>query len=901
MQCTFYTVHGAGLLPKELWINLADRFDSYYENGGREIQQNLDLGHFGWHCWKTAAGNGDDDRKRVDNDLNQNVARRRYLNCDLDSDANSTRCLIHSQQRIESHLFDRVTMEWMWLTAKDGGTACELKGDGKIRREAFFRVKFVLTIFREHFLEQMVYRKDDDDGSSITSSSEKAIYADLFAECLSEYNAISLLNDFELIRQHRLGSEELRDCKVSGPLSVCCGDLMRDCREAKDENVRKLTMSDDRVEFKQFIDSLDTKQRALVAITSKIHMFINHSIDEGREADDDREWQQRKRRNARNSDKYAVNKFVTEMDYSKHTKSPRLDDVPSILSRGTLSRLETILLLKYLESEDMDSDAVEEDLRNVFTNDATIVDSNLFRFFRKDRVTAKNVVLHLNKVEPFRFGCIMFFYWKIFEKHPSYATPKYNNLKEECLQNTIYSMSRSMFVSILEMARILWRTQNGRSLKASDVGVWNQNNEVPPHSPMSISHIFVLLMYCNFTNLQYHYKKIGCREMTDIQSHHDPEYCALKERNREIGWWYRLLVVSIAYWGERASVNDVFYTGMNCKMVFDDMGTKWICPTSTTESFIVALNFATEKGVILKLSESRDKYFDCEWLSEYPDERERLFMCANQIQIQDIRTYDFEQRLWITHSQYIQCLSLFSKLFHGNFVSELFKTAGNVMETQRMLLSIIHRFESNTLMPNGVALSVYDVQLCNALLKGSAGDGGIYFVIKSQLELFSVDLQRKLVLFDDDDNMVLSPFLQSVGRSLKNTMLMRDYIWKLNEKNVNKLKALNPGHWIHSDRWYSYRQSNGTTITFRLWFTRRIPGSDSAAFGFEFQKLPTVPISTVWSCWSAYVEELNWQFRCLFFMPYAEGNKVEESSFSADLFDDITSLTIHFALCIKRE
>ena len=85
--------------------------------------------------------------------------------------------------------------------------------------------------------------------------------------------------------------------------------------------------------------------------------------------------------------------------------------------------------------------------------------------------------------------------------------------------------------------------------------------ELPPLSQVSVSHIFVLLMYCNDTKLQYTYKKFGCREMGNEQTIEE-----LKEWNREIAHWYRLLVEMVYFYGEYVSRQQVFYTGM-CRNV----------------------------------------------------------------------------------------------------------------------------------------------------------------------------------------------------------------------------------------------------------------------------------------------------------------------------------------------
>ena len=116
----------------------------------------------------------------------------------------------------------------------------------------------------------------------------------------------------------------------------------------------------------------------------------------------------------------------------KQNKTPKIDELPSILDRGTLSLSNTVSLLKYLKFEDMDSDAVDEDLRTIFTRrkqEEISSDSNLLPFFQNDTVTAKNVLSHLNELPLFRFGFAPFYYWKYFERVNSYIrAPKYSKV-----------------------------------------------------------------------------------------------------------------------------------------------------------------------------------------------------------------------------------------------------------------------------------------------------------------------------------------------------------------------------------------------------------------------------------------------------------------------------------------
>merc|ERR550525_117079 len=219
---------------------------------------------------------------------------------------------------------------------------------------------------------------------------------------------------------------------------------------------------------------------------------------------------------------------------------------------------------------------------------------------------------------------------------------------------------------------MLLQSIKGRTLRASDDGLDNERYEVPSECPLSVSHIIVLLMYCNNTKLQYEYKKMGCRERDSKQTLNE-----LKGWNREIAHWHRLLIEVVYFWGDRVSPNQVFYTGLNIMPSFNTFSPEFNCPFSTTISLDVAKRFSGEdqEGVILKLMAapgSTDRYFDVEWISSFFDEKERLFVKAQRLIISDIRYFDGDHLLRNDH--YLTAFRLFSSLFCGHFISPLIRS-----------------------------------------------------------------------------------------------------------------------------------------------------------------------------------------------------------------------------------
>merc|ERR1712130_644504 len=86
-----------------------------------------------------------------------------------------------------------------------------------------------------------------------------------------------------------------------------------------------------------------------------------------------------------------------------------------------------------------------------------------------------------------------------------------------------------------------------------------------------------------------------------------------------------------------------------------------------------------------------DKVFNVEWLSNYRDEKERLFTEAYRLQIVDIQYVEGDR--WTKNEKYLSAFMLFSTLFQGHFLP----TKGR-RKMERMLTKLIQVYRLN----NGV-------------------------------------------------------------------------------------------------------------------------------------------------------------------------------------------------------
>merc|ERR1740123_2875710 len=108
-------------------------------------------------------------------------------------------------------------------------------------------------------------------------------------------------------------------------------------------------------------------------------------------------------------------------------------------------------------------------------------------------------------------------------------------------------------------------------------------------------------------------------------------------------------------------------------------------------------------------------------------------------------------------------------------------------------------------------------------------------VIKSEYDLLADHLRRELIVFDDAENMMISPFLKSLSCSLTDFVLMEEYLWIIADDQLEKFKAMAAGHTMYSEEEYLFRGLDGGTVAFRMLAQRKTSGSQFTGFGFTIK------------------------------------------------------------------
>ena len=496
----------------------------------------------------------------------------------------------------------------------------------------------------------------------------KTDFFDTFEHSLADYSAVDLLNDFQHFESFH-----------SDQVSVCECDIVQFVQSEREK------------EEKSNLASLSSEHRNILDIAIKAHQFMMH-----------RTYIRPLRRQKNEKNKFVQEMVVEseEMENEKDENEQRMNDLMDELIKKGMKQSNAQKFMQFIEVHQWDSDAIKYDLeqRGMFNK---MDQSNLFYALNKNKYFVKVIKNHFkikgndnDKITVFSFGpMITFKSWQYFKRSKYFVEPKHANLKEELLKNSICAMDINLFHRQLAKAHIFASSKKGKKIKAKDMGRDNTTFEVPPFCPISVAHILCALVYCNCTNVQYEFKKYGTRKNKDRQTFEE-----LKQLNWEINRWYSLLFECVIFFGSETTEKDIFYTGLNIPLLFDSFAPTFTAPISTTVGLNIATNFSKGTGVILKMRQGKGQaahYLNVEWLSDYSEERERLFFLVNTLRILDVQTWHNGKKF--VNDEYIKAMTLFSSLFAGHYLLDLLNK-----KTQKLLCAFIRNFNlNNNIKSNG--------------------------------------------------------------------------------------------------------------------------------------------------------------------------------------------------------
>ena len=178
-----------------------------------------------------------------------------------------------------------------------------------------------------------------------------------------------------------------------------------------------------------------------------------------------------------------------------------------------------------------------------------------------------------------------FFYWEYYQDHDWFITPKYDNLKDELLNNELCKIDK--FVWDLEYENAKNKQENDervRSIRSN--GKFVDKYEIAENVEITMDHLLSILFYCNTNELQnkltWTFRRLSMNET-------DQEF---KDRHSHYYNFAKLLRETVEVFGMVWVYDELrLYHGIDHPLYFETMTAQFHVPTSTTKNRMIAAEF----------------------------------------------------------------------------------------------------------------------------------------------------------------------------------------------------------------------------------------------------------------------------------------------------------------------
>eukprot|EP01084_Bolivina_argentea_P290928 499892_1 len=226
-------------------------------------------------------------------------------------------------------------------------------------------------------------------------------------------------------------------------------------------------------------------------------------------------------------------------------------------------------------------------------------------------------------------GSLMYNFGQRFQyedsKNRFYVLPKYTNIKQELVDNKICKISVDIYHQEYNKCMQFMKTKQVKNMHMRG-DIYNHKMSLS----ISPNHILSLLIYCNCDEFQNKWSSTYRR----IPSNEDD--LSLRKRHSYFYFVSKYLNILVEDFGDRLieykNNNKSFFHGVSKILYFTKTCAQFHGPLSTSTDINVAVNFSNNIGIILQLQylsstyPLKAKYFNCAFFSDYPNERECLFV-----------------------------------------------------------------------------------------------------------------------------------------------------------------------------------------------------------------------------------------------------------------------------------
>eukprot|EP01083_Nonionella_stella_P205315 747771_1 len=207
-----------------------------------------------------------------------------------------------------------------------------------------------------------------------------------------------------------------------------------------------------------------------------------------------------------------------------------------------------------------------------------------------------------------------------------YLTPKFDSIRDELLLNEMYCLSPSVFQRVVVQAIRCHKIAMDHYQNELICKHYHSQYNLIRNEIIGIRHIFSVMVYTNFSQFCTAFR-------TTYRITNDESIESVTNQHQQLYYFAKSLYEAIEFFGSYLDPNVPVYHGLNHKMCFAKFTAFFNQPISCTTDPTIAQQFSEGSGIILTLKAATDylddptktvKYLSVAWLSDYPNEDEKL-------------------------------------------------------------------------------------------------------------------------------------------------------------------------------------------------------------------------------------------------------------------------------------
>eukprot|EP01084_Bolivina_argentea_P213367 362393_1 len=237
---------------------------------------------------------------------------------------------------------------------------------------------------------------------------------------------------------------------------------------------------------------------------------------------------------------------------------------------------------------------------------------------------------------------------------------KYSSLKQELISNKISSISISQYESEYKKAQIHFDSDYCKQK-------FRPVTEYKYKWLFCVEYVLALMIYCNFTELQYQFSKTF--------------RTANGEQHNNFYYLGKSLKIAVRIFGTRICDNaniKRFFHGIGEKLLFPCYigDIRIYCPLSTSSTFEVAMNFTNHNlGLVVEFNSGQTfgyaKYFAVSWLSDFGNENECLFLQNNKKEERLKISNIYDPKTGVEYQCILKALNIICKVLGNKIITDI--------------------------------------------------------------------------------------------------------------------------------------------------------------------------------------------------------------------------------------